>query len=182
MRFRAIPELTDEQVAWFWSKVDRSAGPDACWPWLASCVRGGYGGLRLRPFGSFLAHRVAYQLTYGDLSADLLVCHKCDNPPCCNPACLFQGTYLENIRDAVSKGRFVRSPATRALLSGRIVSLATRAAVSKGLKAYFASPAARAAEFERMSSPVVSVPIDWSVHSDAARAWFVARGKSRGVK
>jgi hypothetical protein len=32
-------------------------------------------------------------------------CHSCDNPPCCNPTHLFEGSTLDNIRDAAAKGR-----------------------------------------------------------------------------
>lgn len=53
------------------------------------------------------AHRVSYELAYGNiLIPSLLVCHECDNPPCVRPSHLFLGTNTDNIKDAVSKKRF----------------------------------------------------------------------------
>jgi len=34
----------------------------------------------------------------------MFACHHCDNPPCCNPAHLFEGTNAENMRDSLNKG------------------------------------------------------------------------------
>lgn len=33
------------------------------------------------------------------------ICHTCDNPPCCNPMHLFEGTRLDNVHDMRAKGR-----------------------------------------------------------------------------
>lgn len=88
--------------------VDRSAGPEACWPWTGCTSRpGNYGvfkfkGPRLR------AHRVAYELARGPVPDGLFVLHRCDNPPCCNPAHLFLGTNTENTADRNAKGRTAR--------------------------------------------------------------------------
>jgi hypothetical protein len=89
----------------FWSKVDQGGGPDACWPWTAKRrARGGYGQFRLD--GKIEgAHRIAFSLKNGPLPAGAQVLHRCDNPPCCNPAHLFLGTNLDNVEDKVAKGR-----------------------------------------------------------------------------
>lgn len=89
----------------FWAKVQK-AGPDDCWPWLASRMPKGYGKLGIASTTPKLAHRVSWELHYGPIPEGLFVCHRCDNPPCVNPAHLFLGTCTDNLRDMVAKGRF----------------------------------------------------------------------------
>jgi len=88
----------------FWSRVDRSAGPHGCWPWLRHRTATGYGRVSFRGRLS-LTHRLAYALTYGDIPDEMRVLHQCDNPPCCNPAHLFLGTQAANVADMLAKGR-----------------------------------------------------------------------------
>jgi hypothetical protein len=96
--------MTPEQVARFWAKVDKSGGPDACWPWMAGRTKAGYG--RFRHDGEVVyTHRFAEELTRGPLPPKMQSCHHCDNPPCCNPAHLFRGTAKDNMQDRDAKGR-----------------------------------------------------------------------------
>jgi hypothetical protein len=92
----------------FWNHVDRSHGTAGCWPWTAHRNSQGYGQVqvdgRSRP-----AHRVAWSLTNGSPPSGLLVCHSCDNPPCCNPGHLFLGTHKDNADDCMRKGRHISS-------------------------------------------------------------------------
>ena len=84
----------------FWEKVDRR-GPDECWPWTASRRNtAGHGA-----FGKAVASRVAYELAVGPIPEGFYVCHRCDNPPCVNPAHLFAADPRGNFDDMVSKGR-----------------------------------------------------------------------------
>lgn len=99
-------ELVERVALRFWPKVAKSE-PHLCWEWQASKGQRGYGSFSVngRPHR---AHRVAYQLAYGQIPAGMFVCHRCDNPSCCNPAHLFIGTCADNNRDKTSKGRNVR--------------------------------------------------------------------------
>ena len=93
----------------FWEKVDRSSGPDGCWPWRRRIGTNGYGKTNKKVGGgrrqTLAAHRLAYELAVGPIPARMYVCHHCDNPVCCNPAHLYAGTAKQNARDKWARGR-----------------------------------------------------------------------------
>lgn len=89
----------------FWPKVKVGTTTE-CWPWTGSVVNAE------RPYGSFatpaghVAHRYAWSVANGRLPGDgLVIRHKCDNPRCCNPAHLEEGTQRQNVGDMRDRGR-----------------------------------------------------------------------------
>lgn len=90
----------------YWQQAAAGRGPDECWPWPGPLRSAGYGDAYSSPQGERYAHRVAWTRTHGAIPRGLLVCHRCDNTLCVNPAHLFLGTYSQNTRDSVAKGRW----------------------------------------------------------------------------
>ena len=82
-----------------------------CLIWKGSKSPYGYGIILRERQGKrrgHFTHRFAYELANGPIPKGLNVCHKCDNPLCCNPQHLFLGTHSDNNRDMNQKGRNVR--------------------------------------------------------------------------
>lgn len=79
---------------------------DECWPWKGAIHNKlGHGSFSFNGRAR-VASRFALQIQLGrELRPGEYACHKCDNPPCVNPAHLFVGTHADNMRDMIQKGR-----------------------------------------------------------------------------
>lgn len=94
------------EVDRFWSKVQIGAS-NKCWPWTGARFAKGYGSFDIKG-KSVIAHRQAWQLEHEQpIPADMMICHHCDNPPCCNPRHLYLGTRATNMRDMWRRKRRV---------------------------------------------------------------------------
>jgi len=92
MDLQEVEPGSTDQATKFWSGVDRSAGPDACWPplvmdeWLFQRGR----------------HRLAWAYTHGPIPSGLHLLHDpvlCNHTWCCNTRHMRLGTHAENMRD-----------------------------------------------------------------------------------
>lgn len=105
------PELAKRKAKSMREKFDEKwlGEPNSgCWLWTATINPGGYASInsgRRANNRTLRAHRVSWELHYGPIPSGLLVCHRCDTRSCVNPAHLFLGTYTDNNRDKVAKGK-----------------------------------------------------------------------------
>ena len=89
------------------SRIAITPNDSDCWLWQGKRNSQGYGCLTIG--GNQLhATRLLWTLTIGPIPDGFYVCHRCDNPPCCNLSHLFLGTQADNVSDAQRKGRLSR--------------------------------------------------------------------------
>lgn len=104
----------------YWSKVEKR-GPDECWPWIGGLVNGygagTYGSERYKVSREILSEKLGRPIREG-----FQALHTCDNPACCNPAHLWEGTPKQNMEDKCAKGRWKgESPCLKGEGHGRAV-------------------------------------------------------------
>ncbi len=98
----------------FWAKVDKE-GPivraelTPCWIWTRHLDPNGYGRIRVgsKAHGTartVLAHRLSFYFAHGRWPIAHAL-HVCDNPPCCRPDHLFEGSQADNMADMIGKRR-----------------------------------------------------------------------------
>lgn len=88
------------------SKISTTPTPTGCLEWQGSRTAKGYGRFNRGDYEpETTAHRAVWEEAHGPLAPGQVVCHTCDNPPCCRLDHLFAGTYADNERDKISKDR-----------------------------------------------------------------------------
>ncbi len=88
-----------QEISLEWFKSYCVIDENQCWNWNKAKTNG-YGQITSNG-KSYLAHRLAYELSNKELPDLLLVRHKCDNKSCCNPEHLELGTHSDNSNDVV---------------------------------------------------------------------------------
>lgn len=91
---------TIQEQLWDRVKIDSNG----CRNWLGSKIKQGYGRVHFKR-EMWLAHRLAWFVTYGNIPSGICVLHRCDNPGCINLDHLFLGTRRDNMQDMISKKR-----------------------------------------------------------------------------
>lgn len=102
------PKIKGTLADRLWARVDKTTSPSGCWEWRGYRRPSGHGqiGRGTRVQGLDGTHRVAWEVSNGrPVPPGMFVCHRCDNPPCCNPDHLFLGTAADNANDMAQKGR-----------------------------------------------------------------------------
>lgn len=109
---KVYAHVTLAQAERFWAFViicdHGETCQECCWKWSGHKGHKGYGSYSTwtnnKP-QTWIASRLMWLLSSGDIPVGLCVLHQCDVPPCCNPAHLWLGTYRDNNNDSLRKGR-----------------------------------------------------------------------------
>lgn len=85
----------------FWSQVDKTGN---CWEWTGGRTTDGYGTFWIAG-KAVRAHRFSYDLNVSAIPNGQWILHECDNPACVRPDHLHLGNNLQNMREAMERGR-----------------------------------------------------------------------------
>lgn len=85
----------------FFGKINKDGGIVSedlghCWTWLGGNLKG-YGAIKIGQ-KQRSAHRVSWEIHFGEIPKGLWVLHRCNTTMCCNPNHLVLGTQRDNER------------------------------------------------------------------------------------
>lgn len=97
---------SNELWSWFLEQLDKK--DNGCWEWKNGKNKAGYGQISVNKKLNG-AHLYALEHKLGrSLAKGMLTRHLCNNPPCCNPDHLEEGTPKENMKDRDESGHTAR--------------------------------------------------------------------------
>lgn len=111
-RIQLPDSLWDKERTRFFALVHPEPNT-GCWLWSGGNDVDGYGKFASKIAGMWVHYKATHvSLIFAGrpLRGDLIVCHRCDFPPCVNPDHLFAGTHKDNVSDCQKKGRAVAPP------------------------------------------------------------------------
>lgn len=109
IKTRKITKTFHERL---WSKI-QIGNPENCWEWSGARQERGHGVIKITgEKKNMLVHRAVFEEIHGPIPDGVLICHTCDNPPCCNPNHLFSGTQVDNMSDCSEKERIFKMKLT----------------------------------------------------------------------
>jgi hypothetical protein len=91
-----------------WAKFVTEGAPGDCWEWRGALNHAGYGMFSMHRPGhprQVVASRAALIRAGVAIPPGMCALHRCDNPPCVNPAHLYVGDRKQNAADCSSRGR-----------------------------------------------------------------------------
>lgn len=109
-----VPMYTTHAGYWreYIDKRTRTNPKTGCHEWFKRVNPGGHGVFRTGKYTpryekkappALLVHRVSWAIANGEDPGGRLICHRCDNPPCANPAHLYAGTHKDNAQDILDR-------------------------------------------------------------------------------
>jgi hypothetical protein len=102
--------MTDDEF-WEWFESKLTPTDTGCKEWSMCRFAHGYGVVRMAG-KNLKAHRMSLEHSLGrPLKENMFALHSCNNPPCCNPDHLREGTNQENVDDKLRADRQPRGEA-----------------------------------------------------------------------
>lgn len=102
-------DLLSHREKMYLERVIKTPG-NACWGWNGYKARNGYAKFKSK--GKLIsAHRLSWEMHFGEIPFGLIVGHHCDTPECTRVDHLYLGTHAHNSKDMVRKGRQAKGEA-----------------------------------------------------------------------